>query len=275
LNIYRTLFVVSCALSTLDSFGQILIGPVLGGQATFVKYDNKANYDLYKTRPYLGFHAGASISFRVRKSFFLQTSILYSQKGKTMNGKQDQMFTNSSRYRYIDMPILYNKEYKFKFRDNHYYKVQFGVGPLISYWLGGNGTLKTSELNENGINPPNYDLRYHITFGKDPEDVVKGEMNIQNPNRIQLGMNFSAGLILEPLGSDQYVHKFAITANYSFGHSFLSPQSKGDFGLGGQLNYKEDLRIRMQAVSLSVSYFVDLRTEDRKKGKSTSKIKRK
>lgn len=260
---------------SLNSFGQVLIGPVVGGQVSFARFDDKGNYDLYKTKPYLGFHAGASISFRVRKSFFLQTSILYSQKGKRMDGKEDQDFSNSARYRYVDMPILYNKEYKFRFRENHYYKVQFGVGPLISYWLGGKGKLKSSELNENGINPPNYDLPYHITFGKNPEDVTKGQMNIQDPNRIQLGLNLSAGLILEPVGTDKYVHKFAITGGYSFGHSLLSTDSKGDFGLGGQLSYKEDLRVRMQTVTLSVAYFIDLKTEDRKKGKSTSKIRNK
>jgi hypothetical protein len=219
--------------------------------------------------PYLGFHAGGSISFRVRKNFFLQTSFLYSQKGKKMEGKQDRLFKNDAKYRYLDVPVLFTREFKVRFKGNKFYKVQVGAGPTISYWLGGKGLLRNSDLNENGINPPNYDLPYHITFGKAPEDVVKGEMNVQHPNRVQLGLNISAGIILEPTG----LNKFMVTARYELGHSWMSQESKGDFGLAGNLNYNDDLRIRIQTISMSVFYYIDLKTEDRKKGKSTLKLK--
>ncbi len=186
-----------------------------------------------------------------------------------MEGKQDQVFKNAAKYRYIDMPILFTREFKVRFRKNKFYKVQLGAGPTVSYWLGGKGLLKNSDLNENGVNPPNYDLPYHITFGKAPQDVIEGEMNVQHPNRLQLGLNFSAGLILEPTG----LNKFMVTARYELGHSWLSPESKGDFGLGGKLNYEDDLKIRIQGIVLSVFYYIDLKTEDRKKGKSTLKLK--
>ena len=255
-------------LFTANLKAQILVGPVAGGQIGWIIFNEKANKDLYKTKPYIGFHAGGSVSFRVQKTFFLQTSIMYAQRGKTLVGKIDKSFNINAKYKYIDMPILFAKEFKAKFGKKRFYKWQVGAGPTISYWLGGKGLLNSIDLNENAINPPNYDLPYHITFGKDPESVNQGEMNIENPNRIQLGLNFSGGLIFEPIG----LNKFMVTIQYQLAHSFLSPDSKGDFGLDGTLYYEDDLKVRNQGLALSISYFIDLKTEEKNKGKSTIKL---
>jgi hypothetical protein len=64
-----------------------------------------------------------------------------------------------------------------------------------------------------------------------------------------------------------------VTARYELGHSYLSPEDKGEFGLAGNLNYSDDLKIRIKTISLSVFYYIDLKTEERKKGKSTIKLK--
>ena len=269
MNTYRSLVFISLLFPGFISFGQILVGPVIGGQVSFINFGDKSNKALYKVKPYFGFHAGGSISFRIRQNVFFQTSILYTQKGKRLVGKQDGLFKNFVKYRYIDVPILFTREFKVRFKGNKFYKVQLGAGPTVSYWLGGKGLLRNSDLSENGVNPPNYDLRYHITFGKAPENVTKGEMNVQHPNTVQLGLNISAGLILEPTG----LNKFMVTARYELGHSWLSQESKGDFGLAGKLNYDDDLKTRMQSIVLSVFYYIDLKTENRKKGKSTLKLK--
>ena len=63
---------------------QILVGPVIGGQVGLITFKDKSNKDLYKMNPYFGFHAGGSISFRVQKAYFLQSSIIYYQRGKTL-----------------------------------------------------------------------------------------------------------------------------------------------------------------------------------------------
>ena len=234
-------------------------------------YDNKEYKNDYSVHPTLGWHAGGSLAFRIHKTFFLQTSVLYNQKKKVMDGETDELFSHKVKYQYIDSPILFTKEVKAKLGRDKYYKWYLGVGPNISYWLGGKGVLKNSDLNENAVNPPNYDLPYHIIFYKTPEEVVQGEMNVEKPNRFQLGLNFSAGLIFEPVD----LNKFMITARYQLGHSFMSEKSSGDFGLPGQLNYEDDLRIRNHTLALSIYYFIDLKTSERKRGKSTIRPKRK
>ncbi len=254
-----------------SAFAQILVGPVIGGQINQMVFDDKDTKALYKLKPILNFHVGASVAFRAmaQKRFFLQASFLYSQKGKSLTSTDNSNTINKSKYRYIDVPILYTAEFKAKLGREKVFKWHLGVGPTISYWLGGKGVLTNVDLNENEINPPNYDLSYKITFKKDPETVTSNEMNIRDPNRIQLGLTVSAGLIFEPFGQ----HKIMLNTRYAFGQSFLSRSSKGEFGLPGILYYEDDLKVRSRELVVSLHYFLDLKTEQRKKGKSTSKVK--
>jgi len=248
---------------------QILVGPVVGGQLNRMVFYNDQSKDLYKLKPLLNFHAGASISFRAQKRFFLNTSILYAQKGKLLESNYNSITRNDATFKYIDMPILYTMEFKAKMGRDKVYKWYFGVGPNISYWLGGKGVLVHEDLNENGVNPPNYDVHYKIVFNKDSAAVATNEMNVREPNRIQLGLNLSAGLIFEPFGNN----KIMVNLRYAFGHSFLSRNGKGEFGLPGVLYYEDDLKVRSRELVLSLHYYIDLKTDQSKKGKSTVNIK--
>jgi hypothetical protein len=264
-----TLCSVVTMMTTL-SHGQILIGPTAGVQMSWINFEDKGYKDLYSSKPGFGYHAGASVSFRMLKKVFLQGSVLYSQKSKNLVGKLDREFQNKARFNYIEIPISFTKEVKMHFGENKYYNLYFGVGPTISYWLGGKGTLSASDLNENVINPPSYDINYKITFRDDPEEIPLGEMNVSDANRLLLGLNFSAGLVLEP----NKINKFMVTMRYDLGHSFFSQSTDGSYGLDGTLFYDDDMQSRHQGVAFSVYYFIDLKTEEKNRGRSTSKIKR-
>lgn len=246
-----------------------MVGPVAGGQINWMVFDNEDRNALYKLKPMANFHAGASVMFRAQKRFFLQTSFLYVQKGKLLESKDNSGTKNETNFGYIDVPLLYTAEFKAKLGRDKVYKWYFGVGPTMSYWLGGKGVLIHDDLNENMINPPNYDLRYKITFNKDSASVASDEMNVREPNRIQLGLNAAAGLIFEPMGE----HKIMVNVRYSFGQSFLSRYGKGEFGLPGILFYEDDLKVRSRELVVSLYYYIDLKVDQRKKGKSTIKTK--
>jgi Outer membrane protein beta-barrel domain len=269
-NLCSLFFLIACLSNTTTS-GQILVGPVIGGQVNWMRFDEKEHRDIYNLKPIYNFHAGASISFRAQKRFFLQTSFLYTQKGKVLEADDGSNTSNNVRYKYIDVPILYTAEFKSMSGRDKVFKWYLGVGPTISYWLGGKGVLISDDLNENGINPPNYDLPYKIVFNKDPLAVASNEMNIREPNRIQLGLNISAGLVFEPIR----MQRFMINARYSFGQSYFSKsgETKGEFGLPGIVYYEDELKIRSRELVLSLHYFIDLKNADRKKGKSTIQIK--
>lgn len=240
--------------------GQILVGPIAGPQVSWVSFDDKNNRNLYRQSPTIGYHAGFGLSFRVHKTFYLHTALLYSQKGKRFDGKSDELLKFTGRYRYIEMPMAYTVEIRRNVGKTKQYKFYFGLGPNVSYWLGGKGTLENTQLSEILVNK----IDYKIVYDKGaPGDFADNEMNVNDPNRLQLGLNFQGGLVLEPLG----YQKILMSVRYELGHSFFSQTGRGEFNLTNE--YTDDMHVWMQGFRLSFSYLIDLKTEESKKGKST------
>ncbi|HEU5289925.1 MAG TPA: porin family protein [Cyclobacteriaceae bacterium] len=273
MNKFYFIFFTSLACIIHESTAQILIGPVANANIGWPVYKDKEIKDRLNIGAGYGYNFGASVSFRVQKRFFLQTSVLYSRKVKTLTEKKvdsfyDADFSNKLKLNYIEIPLLYTAEFKGKLgkKSNKEFKWYLGVGPTVSYWLGGKGELTDGDLIEINVGS----LPYKVVFDKNQEDVKQGEMNVNNPNRIQLALNASAGLILEPVG----FNKIMVAVRYEFGHSYLSPDSDGYFGgFDGDLYYQDELQIRMHTLNLSLQYFIDLKTDQRNKGKSTIKTK--
>jgi len=251
---------------------QLLIGPTLGPQVSWATFDDKDYKQIYKSKPVVGFHAGVNVSFRVRKRFFLHTALLYSTKGKIIEGKKvtrpqvspdlqtliDPQLKHKAVYRYIELPILYTYEIKMHTKNNKEFKWYFGAGPNISYWLGGKGTFFNADIDE--AHGPT--VEYKVVFNKDVNTLSVDKENVVEPNRLQLGLNFSAGLVFEPLG----YQKFMVTMRYEMGHSYQG-KGQGQFRLSD--SYVDVLHARNNGLRLSIAYLVDMKTETRKKGKST------
>jgi hypothetical protein len=246
-------------LSTTTLKAQILVGPVVGPQVSWVSFDNKDSKALYKQKPMYGFHAGLGVSFRVHKRFFLNTAFLYSTKGKYLDGTADNLLKFKSRYNYIDVPIVYTVEFLHKVGKVKQYKFFFGIGPNVSYWLGGKGYLENTQLNEILVNH----VDYKIVYNRDENDYTNNQMNVTGANRLQLGLNLATGFVFEPLG----YQKVMMTVRYELGHSFLSPEGTGTFRQTNE--FQDDLRVRIQGIRVSASYLIDLKNSEAKKGKST------
>lgn len=255
---YLPVVIVFAAHST---FAQLLIGPTAGGNISWVSYEDNAYKDAYETGHVYGFHAGANISFRVHKQFFLHTSLLYSQKGKTLEGRVDKQMKDRVRHSYLELPLLYTVEFKSIIGRDKVYKWYLGAGPNVSYWLGGKGTIQNSELQEVNIDK----LAYKVVFGKPESEVRQNELNVAEANRVQLGLNFSAGVVFEPLPS----HILMLMLRYELGHSFLSKEGYGTFSRIAE--YRDNLLVRNQGVRISLSYLLDTNIDQRKRGKSTNK----
>jgi hypothetical protein len=260
---FKIFVFLAFAIYTFNSVNaQLLVGPVFGGQYSWVSPDQKENKQFFKIKPKLGYSAGLGISVRVRKRFFLTSSFLYSTKGKIVEGKKDKLLRHEVVYRYIDIPIIYSVDFRAKVGSNTEFKYFVGLGPNISYWLGGKGSLYNSDYSENFVP----ELNFKIAFRKDDNAIAPDQMTVQKANRIQLGLNLAAGFVLEP----SPYRKFTFLFRYELGHSFLSTDGNGHFP---NTTYQDDLRVRNQGVRLSLSYMIDVRTDERKKGKSTIRKK--
>ena len=253
------LTIVFASFHASDVFAQVLVGPVLGPQVSWVSFDHKESKALYRQTPVYGFHAGLGLSFRVHKRFFLHSAFLYSTKGKKLEGTQDALLNFKSNYHYIDVPLVYTVEFLHKLGKTKQYKFFFGIGPNVSYWLGGKGYLENTQLSEILVNH----IDYKIVYNRSDNGYNESQMNVNRANRLQLGLNIAAGFVFEPLG----YQKIMLTIRYEAGHSFLSPDEPGTFRQTNE--FKDDLRVRIQGLRVSTSYLFDLKTDERKKGKST------
>jgi hypothetical protein len=248
--------------TVLTTRAQVLVGPVAGPQLTWQRYEEQDARDYYAVSPLLRYHVGAMVSFRVRNRFFLNTSVLYSRKGKSLTAQDDKTFKLKSASSFIDVPILYTAEFKARLKGNKSFKYYLGLGPDIAFWLGGRGTLTTTDIVEQGFSEINYKVR----FRKPLESTTNAEMTLQEPNRVQLGINIVAGVAFEPLG----LNKILVTLRYSGGHSYIG-KSNGVFPVA--TDYTDIMQARNKVVSLSFAYLIDLKVDQRKKGGSTIKKK--
>jgi hypothetical protein len=246
-----------CTLVCLPAYSQLLVGPEIGVNYSWTSLRDDDLKDRFKMKPVPGFHAGGRIAFKVRNRFFLHASLLYATKGRTLTGRMDPALKSSATYSYIDMPINYTVDFRSKLKGKEF-KYFLGIGPNVSYWLGGRGKFFSSELDENNEDQ----LSYKIKFGsQEDENQSSGSLHVEKANRLQLGLNLIAGAVFEPA----YKQRFMFTVRYELGHSFLA---KSDAELAG-LYFEEPLKTRNKGFRVSLAYLIDLKTEERKKGKST------
>jgi Outer membrane protein beta-barrel domain len=247
---------------TTSTFSQILVGPVAGANYSWTSFRDEDLKDAYGMSPVFGFHVGGHLAFKVQKRFFLHTSLVYASKGRNLTGELDTKLRNKARYNYIDMPISYTVDFKGKIGNSKEFKYFIGIGPNVSYWLNGNGTLYNSDFEENNLG----ELSYKIAFKKLPDSQKPDEMTIEDPNRFQLGLNFVAGVVLEPAPRQRVM----VSIRYELGHSYLGKTN----GIFQNTYFQDPLQSRNQGFRVSLAYLIDLKVEDRKKGKSTIDKKR-
>lgn len=250
-------FVLLLSLCGSQASSQILVGPIAGANYSWTTFANKDLKETYKVIPTFGFHVGGHLAFKVRNRFFLHTSLLYVTKGREIEGKIDQMLRNTERYSYIEMPISYTVDFKGKLGQNKEFKYFLGIGPNIGYWLGATGTLLNSDLEENNIG----EISYEAAFKRSLDDIQPDEMGVEEPNRFQFGLNFVAGMVLEPAPKQRMM----LSIRYELGHTYIA-KTDGTFL---DTYYQSPLRSRNQGLRVSLAYLIDLKTEERKKGKST------
>ncbi|HTE28900.1 MAG TPA: outer membrane beta-barrel protein, partial [Chryseolinea sp.] len=202
----RNWFIFLFVMLGSPAFSQILVGPVVGGNYSFASlYDDDAK-STYKVGGVYGYHVGGHLAFKVRKRFFLHASLIYSTKGRTMSTDHDVNFAYKSQYNFIDLPISYTVDFKAKLGNSKEFKYFVGLGPNVSYWLNGKGTLSDTDLKENNIEQ----LSYTIAFQEMPGDAEHDKMYAADANRFQLGLNFVAGMVFEPAKRQRVM----ITARY-------------------------------------------------------------
>ncbi len=224
---------------------------VKGGlQYSWARLDDPTQQGVVSNNPIPGFNIGLVAAFEVKKRYFLHTELLYSTKGKNVLGITDASLTNRVIYRYIDLPMLYNIQFKKTLNSAtlKQFKWYIGAGPIFSYWLGGSGTVNNSELEENGIPAIDYKLK----FGSRGDDLREiNTVYVSDANRLQVGFNVGGGILFEPVSG----RKIMIDARLEIGHSWLGKKNSTDYVLPA--TYKDNLQSSNMGLRLSCAYLFE------------------
>lgn len=243
----------------------IRAGIKAGPQLSWVGVDDPKYKTVATVRPTAGFHAGLVLAFKVKDRYFLNTEYIYSQKGKSVKGKVDPNLDDRVVYHHIDVPVLFSMHFKGKLTETRQFKWYVNAGPNISYWLGGNGVIKSGDLIENSMS----ELRYKINFGSRPDHNNPDILYVKDANRLQFGMSIGAGLLLEPADKQ----KVMIDFRYEIGHTRIGTSESSQFLIPS--DYQDSLKGRNKGIRLSIIYLFEFSSDrkERNKGKSTINIK--
>lgn len=270
---YLVLVIIG-TLTGHNVFSQIIHAGIKAGyQLSWTRSDDSDFRRRTTIAPVSGYNVGAVVSFKVKDRYFLHTEYLYSIKGKYITdythtvGPKDEALEDKVFYHYIDVPVLYNVQFKSRLGNSREFKWYAGIGPIFSYWLGGKGTLKSGEL----VEYPFDHLDYKLNFGPRPDNSVHENVYINDARRFQLGFNLGGGILLEPANSKS---KIMIDVRFELGHTWLGKPESADYSL--PVLYDDNLRARNMGLRASVMYLIEhnLDKKVRKKGKSDFKKRR-
>lgn len=261
----RSIFFISVLLVSLSAEAQFWFGPKVGGQLITPIYNNKARKDSFDITSKVNWHAGLALDYTTKNLFEVHTELVYMRVNNrsTSTDLFTQEVDSKTVNHYLSAPLMA----RMVFFQRSKIKVLAQAGPRLSYWLGGKGSLATSNLIEFGNN----EIEYDIVFSDLKEEELlssnaNGKHLITKPNRLQYALDIGFGGVWE-IGP---THRIILDVKYSFGHSYMS-FNDGNL-ITDALTYEEDMEYNTNMMVLSMAYMYGYDVMGRRKGKSTSKV---
>lgn len=239
----KTLFtLLSCvALLTLTtpSFGQVKIG-VKGGMNLCTIHQNFDEAELeYETKIRPGFHLGVTIEKQLNEKIALQTGLMYSRKGFSVDMEEESEYDYEYKgydrisLSYLEIPV------HFAYRVTDMFQIY--AGPYLALGIGGKEKYDydvkdllydTDFVNRSGDN------KFKPFLGKvSSSDLDKDEIGMR---ALDMGLDFGLGVEMD---------KVLVNVGYSFGLGNIVPQYESN------KDYAKDRKMTNRVFSVSVSYF--------------------
>lgn len=250
-------------LATHTHAQYFMAGPKAGIQVSGTRYQLKSANELFNTELKIGFNAGLEFNIPLIEHFNLNPEVNYTQRGRKVKAIETS-WTMNEIHHFVEMPLILNYQ-----ADAHIKKIGpfedigpftwfLGIGPNISYFLGGSGTLETQSGN----------VDYKISFGGNESDYEY--ITFSEVNRWQWGLDFNIGLI-SPLKNNK---KLVTTLRFTYGHTQMGAENGSSMPI---LGFTDNLKHGYRVLNLSFAYLYGLDVGLLRKGKSTkgAKIKTK
>jgi hypothetical protein len=240
-----------------QKFSMGVKGGLLGNKPAL---GDKSDRDYYKHKIKLGYQVGGFISFPLKGKYDCVVEGGYAQRGRIFQWGNGS-FENNATYKFIDMALLLRREFKFNLGKNVPADWYFNVGPNISYWLSGKGTVGSTT---------NDGTKYTVAFDK-PADL--GDFNtifLNDVNRWLFGANVGVGMHA-PITKTQRV---SIEARFMWGHTYYGERNSSSYSW---VSFEDNLKANEKFLSITAAYTFDFDLQKAKAGRSTkdNEIKKK
>lgn len=253
----RLIPIIFLLSTTICQAQQLSIGPLLGVHNYKVRFQDKDARSFFDSENKLGYRAGFSLSFPLKKEYEWVAEAFYSVKGRKLNYEN---FTNDADYQFLVMTHLLRKNLNLRLSEKINGTWFLNIGPNISYWLGGKGSLSSNLTLD-------YDLEFDAVAGTDLRTnyIVDG-------NRWLFGLDFGIGIggaLFKPRNKVSEQENIQIELRYTLGQTFLGTED-GSI-LPNSIFFQDNLESSYRVLTLLVRYKIDLNLKNLKKGKSTIK----
>jgi len=270
-SILLLLFVMFCVSGVHRAHAQKFTIGVKGGlMASKSAFGDKDDKDEFTNTWKPGYFGAALINFPLKDNFSFQTEFGYSQRGRKVKFNNDT-WSNKATYRHLDAVMLLRKSYPLKWSRDVKGTWFFNIGPRISYWINGNGTVTSGGFYTDSLGIKrvsqggSYD--YKVKFSG-PSDTQTGldfnTMYLTDVNRWLFGLDIGIGVDAPTTA----LQRFVFEVRYTSGHTFYGGKNSA---FNRTLGFTDNLRANEKILSVSIDYTLNKDARDAKKGKSTIK----
>ncbi|MEM6842147.1 MAG: outer membrane beta-barrel protein [Bacteroidota bacterium] len=240
---------------------QILTGPILGGQATMAGYSSQ--YDGVDSRQDFSFNylGGWSYAYSVSDYVSFYSELVYSRKGKVQrySSSSTRIVNHRAHNNFLDAPVMLRVSIPMGRSKARWF---INLGPQISYWLGGRGTVTAYEFfgSTNLI-----DIDYRVSFSESAP--AEGILAVEGANRLQFGLAIGTGFRVPVNRKGQEV---VINFRYVSGTTNLGGNESVEISTEGIDEY---LGFKYNALQVSAVYAFPVDVFGLRRGKSSQKVK--
>lgn len=227
-------------------------GPNVSGGLSVVRHHKQEYRDQFNSKIKPTFKGGLSLHIPLTTTFILSGDLNYAMRGRKIEVQENEWVLNEWHH-YAELPLLLMIEKEGEIRQiGPFDRIgpfnwTFGVGPNISYLLGGSGTLETFSLHSD----------YRLSFGGKESDYHF--ITFDPVNRFQWGLDFQIGLTSPLINGSRLITNI----KYTYGHTNLGIIESSTMPI---LGFTDNIAHNYQMLSLSVAYLFKFDLSLLKKG---------
>lgn len=200
-----------------------------------------------------GYYTAGIIGFPLKKNYSCIIEGGFSQKGRNSlfnNGTS----RNYATYHFIDATLLLRRSFKFYLGKDVPADWFINIGPHISYWLGGKGTIGSSS---------NAGKSYKIVFTDSAKLGNYHTMYMVGANRWLFGADIGVGMEA-PITKTQ---RIMFELRFTWGHTYYGGKTTANYDWVSFTD--QNMQANEKVVSFTLAYMFDVDLKLNKTGRST------